>query len=66
MIVNEVQYYTVTGIFALGIRLIAVQEADFEPAKSCMTLTGVILTLGMLANPNEVPPAYQLPLLIRT
>ena len=35
--VYEVRY-TVAGIFALGIRVIGVQEANFEPGKSCMTL----------------------------
>ena len=39
--------------FALGIRLIAVQEANFEPGKSCMTLktgfmNGLVVPLSVL------------------
>ena len=30
--------HTVTGILALGLQLVAVQEANFEPGKSCMML----------------------------
>ena len=37
MEVNEVRY-TVAGIFALEVRLAAVQKANFEPGISCRTL----------------------------
>ena len=29
----QLEGYTVVGIFVLGVRLIAVQEANFEPGK---------------------------------